>query len=428
MNFIIISTLLFTSLIFPLLLSALPEDLEVFTDFEDISGEGEFFIGEEPNRVKMIGFTVETLEDPTLLHSGTKALTLGAGQEGRIFTEKGIAEIEFYVAETTGAGKIEARGWTLLNPIDSISLLPQQQYVITGLPTSIKPDSNPPLQRFVAVNEDDFINLSSSSFNAPSSSYNAPSPHTPALDAYFDGIVEIKFFNVAGKLVINDLGFTLSSEPRNNTVYTHFGEINEGGDDFTVGSSPFTSTFSNGFVGAPFPGAIVGPRRSRSSPHWKVLNGKTGTITFETPAARVQFYAVMVVERQDVVGARGESDGTIQVFDTEDNLLITIEDLPPDIAPQTFAPQVKLIASELEAVGGIARITLSDKEHVNPTFSDTAIDDFGFTPIGAPGFEEASAAQGPSITTQPISQEVESSASVSMSCYRQRRRLELSMV
>ena len=65
----------------PLLLSALPQDLEVFTDFEDISGEGEFFIGEEPNRVTVIGFKVETLEDPSLLHSGSKAITLGPGQE-----------------------------------------------------------------------------------------------------------------------------------------------------------------------------------------------------------------------------------------------------------------------------------------------------------------------------------------------------------
>ena len=32
--------LLLSALILPFLLSALPQDLEVFTDFEDISGEG----------------------------------------------------------------------------------------------------------------------------------------------------------------------------------------------------------------------------------------------------------------------------------------------------------------------------------------------------------------------------------------------------
>ena len=94
----------------PIMLSALPQDLEIFTDFEDISGEGEFFIGEEPNRVKLVGFTVETLEDPALLHSGTKALTLGPGEEGRIVSDKGIQLIQFYAGESTGAGKIEFRG------------------------------------------------------------------------------------------------------------------------------------------------------------------------------------------------------------------------------------------------------------------------------------------------------------------------------
>ena len=94
----------------PVFLFALPQDLEVFTDFENISGEGEFFIGEEPNRIKLVGFTVETLEDPALLHSGTKAITLGPGQEGVIVSERGIDEIQFYAAENTGAGRIEPRG------------------------------------------------------------------------------------------------------------------------------------------------------------------------------------------------------------------------------------------------------------------------------------------------------------------------------
>lgn len=70
------------SLSFPLLLRALPEDHEVFTDFENINGDGEFFIGEVPNRVKFIGFKVETLEDPYLLHSGSRAITLAPGEEG----------------------------------------------------------------------------------------------------------------------------------------------------------------------------------------------------------------------------------------------------------------------------------------------------------------------------------------------------------
>ena len=392
MHFRYIVSVLLISLFFPLLLRALPQELEVFTDFEDISGEGEFFIGEEPNRVKMVGFKVETLDDPSLLHSGTKAITLGPGEEGKIFTEKGIAEIEFYVAETTSAGKIEVNGiWTTALGRDFLIILPQG--IIRGLPTSINPDSNPPLHRYVAI-EDDYVGL-------------------PGTFAYFDGIAEIKFLNVTGKLVIDDLGFTLSGEPRNNTVYTTFNELNLGGEDVSVGSSPFTATFSNGFV------TTAEGYGLRSHPNrWKVLNGETGTITFETPAARVQFYASAVAERPEQVGATGENDGTIEVFDTEDNLLITIEHLPPDInvfGALTLPPQVKLIANELGAVGGIAKITLSDKENVNPSFSDTTIDDFGFTPIGAPGFEEViSTVQGPSITTQPTNQEIESGTSVSL--------------
>ncbi len=378
--------LLLSVLILPHLLSALPEELEVFTDFEDISGEGEFFIGEEPNRVKMIGFTVETLEDTSLLHSGSKAITLGPGEEGKIFTERGIAEIEFYAAENTGAGKIEARGiWT--NPAGRDYLYLLEQGVVTALPTSINPNSNPPVQRLVAINEE----IKNLPFNF----------------TYPDGMVEIKFFDVTGKLVIDDLGFTLSDEPRNNTVYTTFNELNFGGDDVTIGVSPFTATFSNGFVTA----TIDSTARRSLSTHWKVTNGGTGTITFETPAVRVNFYASALV----TAGTGGESDGTIEVFDIADNLLKTVEHLPSNIQPEAVPPQVNLIASELGAVGGIAKITLSDKEDVNPLFSVTAIDDFGFTPIGAPGFEAIPlTAQGPSITTQPASQELQSGASASL--------------
>ncbi len=381
--------ILFLLLYLPVRLSALPQDLEVFTDFEDISGEGEFFIGEEPNRLKLIGFKVETLEDPSLLHSGSKAITLEPGQEGKIFRSQGIAEIQFYVAETTGGGKIETRGVTTdSGGRDLLYLL--ERYVVTGLPTSINPESNPPLQRLLAF-PDDYGYI----------------PGT--VNAYFDGIAEIKFFNTTGKLVIDDLGYTVADEPRNNTVWTTFEDLPPGEAVVTLGTSPITATFSNAFVATTID---VGITQYRSGAfHWKMFNGGTGTITFETPAAKVQFYAA--VEARTAVP--GESDGTVQVFDTEDNLLRTIENLPPDIQPGSFAPQVKFVASELGAVGGIARITLADDVNVNPNFSVTVIDDFGFTPIGAPGFEDISPpAQGPSITTQPESQEIESGASASL--------------
>ena len=92
------------------------------------------------------------------------------------------------------------------------------------------------------------------------------------------------------------------------------------------------------------------------------------------------FYASTIVET-----AQGESDATIQVFDTEDNLLTTIGNLLTDVRVGNGALQYKLVASELGAVGGIAKITLSDKVDVNPAFSRTRLADFGFTPVGAPG-------------------------------------------
>ncbi len=381
---------LLISLLFPLFLLALPQDLEVFTDFEDINGEGEIFIGEEPNRIKLVGFKVETLEDPLLLHSGMKALTLGPGEEGKIFTEKGLAEIEFYVAENTGAGKIEAGGPGNVGEISlekryvELILIPLPQYTITGLPTSINADINPPVQRFVSIPEG--------------------IQNFDDIDYYFDGITEIKFFNVTGKLVIDDLGFTLSDVPRNNTVHTRFEEFTTGIDNFAVGSSPFTATFTNGLT------ALHSGFSRSCCDYWRVFEGETGTITFETPAARVQFYAAAIFDQ-----AIGEDDGTIEVFDTEDNLLITIEDLPAFLSPNTLPFQVKLIASELGAVGGIAKITYTDNIRANLNISSTSIDDFGFTPIGAPGFDGTTTAQGPSITIQPTNLEVQTGTAVVLS-------------
>ena len=91
-------------------LYALPQDQEIFLDFENAEGSGDFTLGEPPNTIQFVGFTIETLEDPALLHSGTKALTLGPGQEGKIISPRGIHTLEFYAAESTGGGKIEVKG------------------------------------------------------------------------------------------------------------------------------------------------------------------------------------------------------------------------------------------------------------------------------------------------------------------------------
>ncbi len=379
------------SLLFPLLLLALPQDLENFLDFEDAEGSVDILLGDPPNDIQFIGFTVETLEDPSLLHSGTKAITLAPGQEGRIFTRKGIAEIEFYVADTTGTARIEARRIEGTGSGSGENFILTQQGNISGFPNSINPESNPPLQSIVAFsgNFQDLEDLN-----------------------YFDGIHQINFLNVTGKLAIDDVGYTLIDGPRNNTVFTYFASLQPSSEDFTVGTSPFTATFSGADISIEAEDLLGFQFRSQPG-HWRVQNGDTGTITFETPAARVQFFATTIVGQ-----ALGESDGTIQVFDTEDNLLATEEDLATNILPGSLVPHYTFIASELGAVGGIAKITLSDKENVNPSFSSTSIDDFGFTPIGTPGFEGGGGpppATGSSITTQPASQEVASGASASLS-------------
>ncbi len=291
--------LLILLLYLPVHLSALPQDLEVFTDFEDISGEGEFFIGEEPNRVKLVGFTVETLEDPALLHSGTKAITLGPGQEGVIVSERGIDEIQFYAAENTGAGRIEPRGnFPFEGQIFPSTLA--DNGIVDGLPTNISPGANPPLQSFVS---DSDMFLDSSDFD------------------FLDGIKELKIKNVSGKFPLDDLGFTITRRPSNNTVFTTFEEFSVGAgiiEPLIVGASPNSATFDGGSILA---GASENPTRS-GQVSYGIFNGESFTVTFETPAFEIDVFAAAIILSGDT-----DPDGSIEVYDTNDNLLATFSDL-----------------------------------------------------------------------------------------------------
>jgi len=375
---------------------ALPQDLEVFTDFEDISGEGNIIIGQEPNTVTLSGFTVETLEDPALLHSGTKAITLAPGQEGRISSSRGLQFIEFYAAENTGAGRIEIRG--VLNEsafgADSQAIvLIGEDGVIEGLPTNISPDTNPTLYSFVAesgnfFDEDDFN--------------------------FLGGIIEVKLLNVTGKLSLDDLGFTLTDFPSNNTFYTMFSEFGVGAgqsEPLVIGTPPTTASFEGGLI--QFFGEPAAGGRVRSIPHtYAIFNGEEATVTFETPAYEIDFFGATVV-----LSGSTDVDGSVDVYDTNDNLIATITNLEGDITPEFKPGFVTINAVELGAPGGISRIVLKDDPNINPERSRTAIDDFGFTPIGAPGTgsEAPPPADAPAITTQPASQEVASGASASLS-------------
>ena len=405
MHFRYFVTVLLISLFFPTLLRALPQDLEVFTDFEDISGEGEIFIGVEPNRVKLVGFKVETLDDPSLLHSGTKAITLGPGEEGKIISPRGINTLEFYAAESTGGGKIEIRGDKnsesgLAGGLPEVIFVIGDNGNVVGLPANISPGANPALQSFIA-DSGNFLDGTDLEF--------------------LEGIKEVKILNVTGKFSIDDLGYTPSDKPVNNTVYTRF-ESNEGfgsGDGafepISIGTSPHTATFtSTGGSGGHIRSGTGGPA-SHSFPQSFVVEAGGGefTITFETPAYEVDFYA-NCESRQ----GQTEIDCSIEVYDTNDNLLVTVTELETDIDPLFKPFFLTFNADELGAPEGIGKIIYNDDDKVNDDiFTRNGIDNFGFTPIGAPGTgsEDPSTAAAPSITTQPASQEVQSGASASLS-------------
>ncbi len=383
------------SVISPVLLIALPQDLEIFEDFENISGEGTIFIGQEPNVITLVGFTVETLEDPAQLHSETKALTLGPGQEGRIVSSRGIQFLEFYAGETTGGGKFEIRGeintGEALSSDKRVNTVIGENGIFEGLPTNISPGANPTLYSFTA---DNGLFFDTTDFN------------------FLSGIREVKFFNVTGKLIIDDLGFTLTDFPSNNTVYEDFTLFGAGAgqsEPLVFGTSPNTVTFEGGSVIVEFSDGSAYVRTASTA--YGLFNGDTATITFETPAYEIDTFAAQAVQ-----SGQSESDGTIEVYDTNDNLLVTIDTLEGSIQPEFKPGFITINAVELGAPGGIGKILLIDDPNINDE-GHTSIDDFGFTPIGAPGTgsEGPPPADAPAITTQPASQEVASGASASLS-------------
>ena len=359
---------------------ALPQDQEIFLDFENAEGSGDFTLGEPPNTIQFVGFKIETLEDPALLHSGTKALTLGPGQEGKIISQRGINTLEFYAAESTGGGKIEVKGEknsesAAAGGFGEVITVIGDNGEVVGLPANI----NSALLSFVA-DSGNFLDATDLEF--------------------LEGIKEVKFFNVTGKLSIDDLGYTPTDKPVNNTVYTRF-ESDEGfgvGDGrlepFSIGVSPYTATFtSTGGTGGGIRASGGGPHSAQlaqaSGPSNHSFNqsfiveagGGEFTITFETPAYEVDFYANCQPIRDQT-----DIDCTVEVFDTNDNLLVTVTNLEATVDPLYKPAFLTFNADELGAPGGIGKIVYSDEEDVNANiYTRNGIDDFGFTPIGAPG-------------------------------------------
>ena len=191
----------------------------------------------------------------------------------------------------------------------------------------------------------------------------------------------MKVLNVTGKFSLDDLGFTLTDFPSNNTVYSTFSEFGVGegmSEPFVLGTSPHTASFQGGFI------IFVGSGNAeyvRSQPHsYAVFNGGEATITFETPAYEIDFFGATVV-----AAGSTDPDGSIEVYDTNDTLRATFRNLEGDIKAEFKPDFITINADDIGAPGGISRIVIKDDPNINPSFSRTSVDDFGFTPIGFPG-------------------------------------------
>ena len=263
--------------------------------------------------------------------------------------------------------------------------------VIEGLPANISPGANPTLYSWVG-DSGNFFNVTDLDF--------------------LSGIKDVKLFNVTGKLVIDDLGFTLTDFPSNNTVYEEFDSFGVGEGlqaPIIIGTPPNTATLEGGSILVEFSTCCP----SRSSPNgYGIYNGDEATITFETPAYKIDvFGSQSTPPKTEVI-----PDGFIDVYDTNDNLIFIVDNLPAQVNPVNKPFFVSINADELGIPGGIGKIVLRDHP-TNNTEGNTTIDDFGYTPIGAPGTgsEGPPPVAAPEITTQPASQEVASGASASLS-------------
>ena len=126
----------------------------------------------------------------------------------------------------------------------------------------------------------------------------------------------------------------------------------------------------------------------------EVGDEEIGVITFETPPAKVEFYAARASTPHYTEAPC--CDGTIEVYDSNGYLISTITNLPITINPAGgVVPElISLDANELGAPHGIGKILVKTTDRVS-------IDDFQYTPIV---FDTT--VQAPTITTQPLSQEL----------------------
>ena len=206
------------------------------------------------------------------------------------------------------------------------------------MPTSISPQVNPVLHSFIAFSGDlnDGNDLN-----------------------YTNGIKTISLKNVSGQIALDDLGFSYVDGPPNNTLYEDFENIFsdpqfEDPENFTLGESPITATFTGGLareigVSRTYNHTFPFGDNLLSEAAWGVYNGTSGTITFETPAAQVQFYASVY----------DKDDGEIRVFDSHDNLIGITTKIPNDISIEVSTdpiPFYDINAIDLGAPEGMVKL------------------------------------------------------------------------
>ena len=162
---------------------------------------------------------------------------------------------------------------------------------------------------------------------------------------------------IAGALSVV-LSVPVYAAPVDQDVFTDFESI--ASTDFTVGTSPDTAHFIGGFSGV----AGILELYNSGTHAWMVNPGDTGTITFETDAATVNFFA----------RTRSVADGN--------SILTTFDSLDQVIQTQTLTNVDGWV--EVLFTGAIAKIEFQNLAAAGCSDCMNSIDDFGFSAVPVP--------------------------------------------
>ena len=170
-------------------------------------------------------------------------------------------------------------------------------------------------------------------------------------------MLELNINSVLFTLIAATLGTAISTAvnaaPMDQDVFTDFESIDS--TDFTLGTSPDTANFTGGFSGV----AGIFELYNSGTHAWMVNPGDTGTITFETDAETVNFFA----------RTRSTADGNsiLTAFDSIDQVIQT----------QTLTTGDGWV--EVLFTGAIAKIEFQNLAGCATCMN--SIDDFGYTTV-----------------------------------------------